>query len=133
MYRSIYRCVAGAVIALMTTVCLFTSVATADDHQMMVFRGGGRLFLVDTKTHQLSSLTFDGNATNFSDWSPHWSWSLDKIVFVSDRSGHPELWMIAPDGSGLRQLTNFQDQDGDDIITGMENPVWDPVGSRIAF
>ncbi len=50
---------------------------------------------------------------------------LSRIAFVSDRTGHPELWEMAWDGTGARQLTKHGS-----IAIG---PAWSPDGSRIAF
>ena len=41
---------------------------------------------------------------------PHWSWSLNKILFGSSRERedmHRNLWVINPDGSGLRKLMDY--------------------------
>jgi hypothetical protein len=39
------------------------------------------------------------------DQMPSWSPDGKKIVFVSERSGAPNLWIMNADGSGPRQLT----------------------------
>ncbi|NOZ78564.1 MAG: Tol-Pal system beta propeller repeat protein TolB [Acidobacteria bacterium] len=50
---------------------------------------------------------------------------LSRIAFVSDRTGHPELWEMNWDGTGAHQLTKYGS-----IVVG---PAWSPDGSRIAF
>jgi Tol biopolymer transport system component len=40
---------------------------------------------------------------SFLDWNP--DWGISGIVFVSNRAGSPVLWLVSPNGSGLRQLT----------------------------
>lgn len=35
-----------------------------------------------------------------------------RIIFVSDRDGNPELYAMAPDGSGIMRLTNTSDPEG---------------------
>lgn len=39
-------------------------------------------------------------------YDPYWSPDGSRIVFVSDRSGADEIWVINADGSGLLRLTN---------------------------
>ena len=48
-----------------------------------------------------------------------------KIYFVSDRSGHKEIWSMDPDGSNQKQITSFKS------ISIM--PAVSPDGSKIAF
>lgn len=48
-----------------------------------------------------------------------------QIVFASNRSGIPQLWLINIDGSGLTQLTN--------IPEGACQADWSPDGSKLVF
>jgi TolB protein len=50
---------------------------------------------------------------------------LSRIAFISDRSGHAELWMMSWDGSDPKQLTKHGS-----IALG---PSWSPDGKRLAF
>ena len=58
----------------------------------------------------LFTITLDAATTErvttgiFLDWNP--DWGASGIVFVSNRSGSPALWLVNPDGSSLHQLTN---------------------------
>lgn len=49
----------------------------------------------------------------------------ERVVFVSERDGNPELYAINPDGSAPTRLTNDGASD--------TNPSWSPDGTRIAF
>jgi len=46
-----------------------------------------------------------------NDSAPAWSVNGDRVAFVSDRSGHPEMWVCNTDGSELRQLTHLEGPD----------------------
>lgn len=47
------------------------------------------------------------------------------IAFDSDRNGNLDVYVMKPDGTGLRRLTDHPRRDFD--------PAWSPDGSRIAF
>ncbi len=59
----------------------------------------------------------------FSDRSPHWSPDGRHIVFLSNRSGKFESWIMSPDGSGLQQLTHG----------GSLPSAWTPDGSLLGY
>ena len=61
-----------------------------------------------------------------NDLSPQFSPDGKRIAFVSDRSGHPEIWVCNSDGSSPVQLTFFHGP----VVT---TPRWSPNGERIAF
>jgi TolB protein len=48
-----------------------------------------------------------------------------QVAFVSSRSGDPEIYLMAPDGTQVRQLTHFHRED--------TQPRWSPDGKWIAF
>ena len=54
-----------------------------------------------------------------------WGQASDKIAFVSDREGTPDIWTMNVDGSDPVNLTKGQ---GD-----CANPAWSPDGMRIAY
>jgi TolB protein len=57
--------------------------------------------------------------------SPSWAPNGQEIVFVSDRSGKPMLYIMDRDGSNTRRITY------DFAYCG--SPTWSPKGDRIAF
>ena len=60
------------------------------------------------------------------DYDPVWSPTGEWIAFVSERTGNDEIWIVHPDGTGLKQLThNTWEWD--------KHPSWSPDGKRIVF
>jgi dipeptidyl aminopeptidase/acylaminoacyl peptidase len=49
----------------------------------------------------------------------------DRVAFVTNASGGPNVWMAGSDGSGLRQVTDMEDQ-----VFGVD---WSPVGDTLAI
>src|SRR5262245_18048169 len=49
------------------------------------------------------------------------------LVFHAEVNGHNQLFTIAPDGSGLKQVTHFTD------ASDASNADWSPDGKRIVF
>ena len=62
------------------------------------------LRLVDLSSGETHALT--GTARE-KDWAPAWAPDGSTIAFLSQRSGFSELWLIRPDGQGMRQLTHL--------------------------
>jgi eukaryotic-like serine/threonine-protein kinase len=60
------------------------------------------------------------------DYSPDYSPDGKKIVFISDRSGAPQLWTSDSDGSDVKQLIDFRG-------SSAGSPHWSPDSSRIVF
>lgn len=59
------------------------------------------------------------------DVNPRWSPDGTRLVFVSDRSGAKQLWVIAAGGGEARALTSGK--------LSPAEPVWSPDGRSIAF
>ena len=74
----------------------------------------GRTIVFDLLGDLYSLPVTGGKATRLTsgqafDGQPHFAPDGKSIVFVSDRSGSDNLWLIAPDGGGLRPLTRETD------------------------
>jgi len=69
-----------------------------------------------------------GNVTNnpAADLSPAWSPDGQRIAFVSDREGSPELFLMNPDGSDVVRLTTA-------VGVSWSRPSWSPDSTRLAF
>lgn len=77
--------------------------------------------LVDLESGQVRTLA--GTAKVLS-YFPRWSPDGSQIAFISEQSGYNEIWLVRPDGEGLRRLTHAG-MDFSDIA-------WSPDGSRLA-
>ena len=60
-----------------------------------------------------------------SDTSPVWSPTGEQILFVSDRGGNKDLYLMNADGTNARKV--FQK------LVGRENPTWSPDGKQLAY
>jgi Tol biopolymer transport system component len=80
----------------------------------------GRLVIVSTTTGQETTLIRSKFIDNYVAWSP----LGDEIAFAT---AYGDIYLIHPDGSGLKQLTRSGGPCSDDGIS------WSPDGSRIAF
>jgi TolB protein len=76
---------------------------------------------MNLKSRSLRRLTSDPAI----DTSPSFSPDGSRIVFNSDRSGSPQLYVMAADGSNPKRLTFGQGR--------YTTPVWSPTGEFIAF
>ena len=81
---------------------------------------------------------FDLDASKFSaatnkvgqDRAPSYSPDGKEIAFISNRSGHFELWLMAADGRRLRRITDLARSGYE---AWFDRPAWSPDGRRLAF
>lgn len=79
------------------------------------------IHLVEVATGQIRELTSWPGVKN---WFGRWSPDGQEIAFLSQQTGWTEVWLVQPDGSGLRPLTNL----GIEIA----ELAWSPAGDRLA-
>lgn len=99
---------------------------------------GDRLVYSETSgdTASLRIINRDGSSgrpvtsSGFNDWEPNWG--AQGIVFSSnrDRSGRWKIWVVQPDGSGLRMLGDIAGHDPRWMPDGRVLFTDEPVGSR---
>jgi TolB protein len=76
------------------------------------------LFVLDLKTKAGTMITRDNGA------NPQWSPRGDKIVYQKDDgNGHVNVFLVKPDGTGVKQLTSGKGNDG--------QPTWSRDGNLI--
>jgi tricorn protease len=101
-----------------------TGFALSPKGERALFTARGDVFTAPIEQGPTRNLT-----SSSSSHEKHARWSPDgsKIVFISDRTGEEELWLVAQDGSGQpEQLTR-----GGSAFRYA--PSWSADGSRIAF
>jgi dipeptidyl aminopeptidase/acylaminoacyl peptidase len=79
------------------------------------------LYHINLQTRSRVQWTFGEDKVFLPKWSPDGS----KLVFVSNRSGKNQLFLLNRDGGEARQITFCE--------SGASNPVWSPCGRKIAY
>jgi tricorn protease len=101
-----------------------SSFALSPKGERALFVARGDIFTAPVEHGPTRNLT---NSSSSHEKHARWSPDGSKIVFISDRTGEEELWLIAQDGTGQpEQLTR-----GGSAFRYA--PAWSPDGSRIAF
>jgi Tol biopolymer transport system component len=70
-------------------------------------------------------LYLDGESVGDPAWSPNGRWIAFTRSAMEDPAGVPQLWLVRPDGSDLRQVTQ--------LAGGAHSATWSPNGRRLAF
>ena len=103
-----------------TTRGTWISLDVSRDGQKIVFDLLGDLYTMPITGGTATRLT--GGIAH--DMQPRWSPDGKQVVFVSDRSGDENLWLVSAEGGDPRPLTT-----GDDMT--YLSPVWTPDGNYI--
>jgi Tol biopolymer transport system component len=94
----------------------------------IVFRsrrdGNGEIYIGDAALEGQQRLTEDP----WDDAEPALSPSGDAVLFVSNRSGTPRLWVMVADGGNQRMVAT-----GSSTFIPERAPAWRPSGDQIAF
>ncbi len=71
-------------------------------------------------------------ATSRSESFPEWSRTGSALVYVTDRSGHPEIWLRSAQGDWERPLVTQRDFPGSENL-GFVTPSFSPDGTRVVY
>lgn len=79
------------------------------------------LFLMNSDGSEKKQLTVTNNNEN----SPQWIKNGDKIAFLSNETGSPQIWSMNPDGGGMTQISNIEG--------GVNGFSFSPDGKKVLF
>ena len=101
--------------------------ASPDGHHVVYVRqplddlNRSDIMRVNIETGQIDHLT---GIEGLHDWAPRWSPDGSQIAFLSERTGHHELFTMQANGGRLRQVTSYN--------LDLADIAWSPDGRRIA-
>ncbi len=106
------------------TTLAFTSNRSGNDEIWAVTLGSGALDGDALQRAEPMQLTNEAAG----DWVPAYSPDGSRIAFVSERTGEPEIWSMAPDGRDLRNLSDHPQH-----FDGQWSVSWSPDGSTLVY
>ncbi len=106
-------------------------IATSPDYKKIVYSVAYYSIPMNKSNRELYIMEADGTnvlqltCTPYQETSPAWIKGGKKIAYLSNASGSNQVWEMLPDGSGIKQLTNY---DGD-----IEGFSFSPDGTKLLF
>lgn len=88
------------------------------DGRRIAFEDAGSIFVVNADGSGRRLVVADGDA-------PAWSPNGKAIAFTRKRAGNTDIFVISPNGGGLRRVTSAAAKD--------DEPDWSPDGRKLAF
>ena len=114
-----------------------TATSGAEQYPAASPDGSKIAFTVQQEDYDLIEVPLDGSparsmlATSRSEADPAWAPSGNLHVYVTDRTGSPEIWLRSRDGSIERPLVTQQNFKDETFL--LSGPVFSPDGQRIAY
>jgi imidazolonepropionase-like amidohydrolase/Tol biopolymer transport system component len=96
------------------------NVDVSPDGRRLVFDLMGDLYVMPVEGGRATRIT---RGAAF-DMQPRFSPDGRQVAFISDRDGLNNIWVIAPDGSGARQVSKERERD-------VNSPAWSPDGRYV--
>ena len=118
----------GSGVKRLTDDPAFDGYATwSPDGRFLIFGRSGALIHYDFQTGRERPFLPEGvrPEEGKEDLSAQWSPKGDWVAFVSDRAGNRDIYLVKPDGTGLRRLTEGPEDEG--------SPSFSPDGGRLAM
>lgn len=103
--------------------------AWSPDGSRLAYTRAGDVYVVSSPGTGARRVTSGTEDDSHPDWSPDGR----ELVFARHAGVDKDLWVIGPDGSGLRRLTNVHLGRGPCAIIQASSPAWSPDGGEIAF
>ena len=91
------------------------------DYSLKENRAGRDIWIVPLEGGEARQLTRSPG----TDSQPRWAPDSQRLAFVSDREGTPQIYVIGVSGGEARKVSNLD--------TGVSNLMWSPDGREIAF